>query len=383
MTSGEAAKRTNGRGRTPENRIERGSEGELSLVDARNEVRKFQEASAADSTRRGYETDWARFTAWCAERREEPMPANPLTVASYLTDAANLLDNNGEPFYATGTLDRWLSSINKAHELKGFVKPGKHADVMTTIAGIRRLRARPVDRKAPMMLPELRRIIKAADPTVFPGGVIALRDRALLLFGFAGAFRRSELAGLILGDVWLHSEDGLHVRLRSSKTDQEGKGRVKALPYGSEPLTCAPCAFVHWVRALVAAQSGRPAVMRMLWELDEEHHVCRDGLPERHELVEWDPLFRPVMKNGAPHRRRISGEVVNDVVKRRLTAVGIDPTKFGAHSLRAGFVTTALTNGASYHEIMRQTDHKDPATVEVYAREHAPLTNNAVTKLGL
>ncbi|KQO98723.1 hypothetical protein ASF30_11720 [Leifsonia sp. Leaf264] len=353
------------------------------MAGLHSDMRKFQEASAADRTRRGYETDWAAFTAWCTAHRVVSLPADPKTVGAYFTDAANMLDSAGEPFYATGTLDRWLSSINKAHELAGHPKPGKSPEVMTTIAGIRRVRTRPINRKAPLLLPELKRVITSIDPTVFAGGVIGLRDRALLLFGFAGGFRRSELAALTISDVTLHPSDGLHVRIRSSKTDQEGKGQVKALPYGSEPVTCAPCAFIHWVRALAATKHGRPAVMRYLWQLDEEHHVCRDGIPECHELGEWDPLFRPVMKNGAPHLRHISGDVVNDVVKRRLQAVGINPARFGAHSLRAGFVTAAITNGASYHEIMRQTGHKDPATVEVYAREHAPLTNNAVTKLGL
>jgi integrase len=346
-------------------------------------VRAFQRASTAENTRRGNETDWRAFTEWCAGRHLQALPAEPEVVAEYLATSANLLDDNGDYFYAPGTLRRWLGSINKAHRLAGFPTPGSHPEVSLTIAGIARERARPLDRKAPLLLDGVKRTISEMDFHAWPHGIISQRDASMIVFGFAGAFRRSEIAELDIRDVAAHEEDGLHVRVRRSKTDQESLGSTKGLPFGANTLTCPPCAFVRWVRVLAASQRGRPDMMRLLAAVDLSRHVCRSPLPELAELDGRLPLFRPVMKNGAVKDRSISGNVVNDVVKRRVTAAGMNGAAFGAHSLRAGFVTQALRNGASHHEIMRQTDHKTADTVEIYSRETDPLRHNAVTRLGL
>ncbi|QNE48663.1 integrase (plasmid) [Glaciihabitans sp. INWT7] len=337
----------------------------------------------SENTRRGNETDLLAFGEWCRNRGVSDLPAEPITLAAYLTYAANLVDEHGDYFYAPGTLGRWVGSINKAHFLKGFPKPGADPEVVFTMAGIRRERARPEARKAPLLLADLKRVLGEIDLHSWPAGVIGQRDATIMLFGFAGAYRRSELAALTLQDVRLHPEDGLHVLLRQSKTDQESRGAVKGLPYGANPTTCPPCAFVRWVRILAATATGRAETMRVLRDVDTSKHVCRGPLPELATLDLSLPLFRPVMKNGNILDRAITGGVVNIVVQRRVAASGMNAPIYGAHSLRAGFVTQAFRAGATHHEVMRQTLHKGITTLEIYSRENDPLRHNAVTRIGL
>jgi integrase len=351
-------------------------------------VRALQEKAWSDNTKLNFRSHWKAFEAWCSANGYQALPAEPLVVASYLASMANLVDDNGDWFYAVGTLGQWLSSINMAHAVAGFPKPGEHPEVDTTMAGIRREHARPEARKAPLLLADLRRVLADIDLNTWPAGVIGHRDYAILIFGFAGAYRRSEIASIQLRDVKLHPEDGLHVLVRKSKTDQEGRGVVKGLPFGSKPATCAPCAFVRWVRVLAARtaashETDRAQAIRVLRESTTDRHVCRGPVPELELLDGRLPLFRPVMKNGAVKPREISGEVVNAVVQRRVAATGMNSVIFGAHSLRAGFVTQSFRAGASHHDIMRQTGHKTITTLEIYSRENDPLRHNSVMQIGL
>jgi hypothetical protein len=139
------------------------------------------------------------------------------------------------------------------------------------LAGIRRIRRTPPVRRAPLLLGDIRGLVEWLELVAggWPAGVAARRDTALLLMGFAGAFRRSELVGLTVGGVTRHRADGLHVRLTRSKTDQEAQGRVVALPYGRDPATCPPCAWVRWTELLHAADTAaegkeRATVMRVV-----------------------------------------------------------------------------------------------------------------------
>lgn len=347
------------------------------------EIRVNQDRARAGNTSRAYLSDWAAFQSWCHRHDQVALPATPATVAAYITDRSNLVKESGEYVYAPSTISRWLTSINVHHEAAGHPQPGSHPEVARTMSGIRRGHVRPTRRMAPLLLNDLRKVLGGIDTTSYPAGIIGHRDAAILVMGFAGAFRRSELASRRIGDVNLHPDDGLHVRLITSKTDQEGRGSVKGLPFGDNPLTCPPCAFLRWARVLDLAAGPRHQMMRLLRDSDSGAHICQRPAPE---LVRLDPataLFRPVRKNGHIGAHSISGEVINSVTKRRLAQVGMDPKRFGGHSLRAGFVTQALRAGATPQEIMRQTDHRNIATVEIYRREHDPLRQNAVTRLGL
>ena len=209
---------------------------------------------------------------------------------------------------------------------------------------------------------------------------------------------------MTLADVTLHPTDGLHVRLRRSKTDQEAKGTVKALPYGRDLATCPPCAYVRWRQVLHAWDTADPdarrrAVMTVLrrqtatnlsggGEQEEDEpvlHCCRSTrIPEPADPAR--ALFPAVHKTGAIGQQAMTGHGINEMIQRRAAAAGFTAAqvdKLGGHSLRAGFVTEAFRAGADAHAIMRQTGHRSPVMLELYAREHAPLVGNAVTRLGL
>ena len=240
---------------------------------------------------------------------------------------------------------------------------------------------------------------------MWPTAMAAHRDAALLLMGFAGAHRRCELVNLRITDVTVHPADGLHVRVRSSKTDQEGQGTVRALPYGRDPKSCPPCALVRWRRLLLAYvehDGGRSAAMTQLNHRGlSTEHVCR-GVDDTKTPVVVDVdaqestevgggggerwLFPTVHKTGQPSTKAMTGDAVAVMIQRRAAAAGFTAAQvdlLGGHSLRSGFVTEAFRAGADAHSIMRQTGHRDPKMLEVYAREFAPLVGNAVLKLDL
>jgi len=364
-------------------------------VEALERVWAAVEASTSVNTKAAYRSDWARFQGWAAGAGHAVLPADPMVVAAYLTGAAaEQTVVGGEWRYSPATLTRWASSINQFHTAAGLAAPGRSEVVRRALSGIRRLRATPPNRRAPLLLEDIRRLLAAMAPfSTWPGGVIARRDAALLLVGFATAARRSELVGLTVGDVAVHRVDGLHLRLRTSKTDQEARGAVKAVPYGRDPVTCPPCAYTRWRLLLDAADLVDPVGQRrsVMAELRRQAsdggvdgHVCRVDLPE--PAVPGRALFPLVHKTGRIGAAGMSGQAVNVVLARRATDAGYTPeqvAKLGGHSLRAGFVTEAFRQGADAHAIMRQTGHRNPAILETYAREHAPLVGNAVTKLGL
>lgn len=348
------------------------------------------DARAANTTR-AYDSDWRRFVRWCADRDLCPLPAAPETVVAYLMDAVG--DGRDGPARKVSTLSRWVTTMNVAHRDSGLPKPGEYPAVRQFLAGLARRHGTRPRRVAPLLLDDVRTIVAVMDTRVWPGGVSAVRDAALVLTAFAGAFRRSEITGLALDDVTFDRVDGVHLLVRRSKTDQSGQGAIKPVPFGSTPATCTPCALTRWVGLLAAAhastRTGRPQrveVMRVLLADDPDKHVCRSDRSRLDPVVVGPlhaPLFRPVTRSGSIGVGSLSGDAVRQVIKRRVAAAGLDPTEFSGHSPRAGFVTEALRHGATAHAIMRQTGHRDPATVEVYARERAPMEGNAVRDLGL
>lgn len=343
-------------------------------------------SAQADNTRRAYSSDWRRFTAWCQQRGRAALPATPLTLAIYLADAARTLDaDTGRAAYTAATLTRWVTSIGRAHTAAGQTSPGIDPLVRTTMAGIRRAHGTRPIRKRALLLEDLKAMIAHLPPAGGPQAAARRRDHSLLLFGWAGAFRRSELIDLEVGDVIGH-EDGLHVHLARSKTDQTGGGLLKALPFGSTPLTCSPCAWRSWREVLdTHDQAGPKAVQRLLAQqpdIGARTHICRtpsqpDALPPSR------PLFRPINRHGTISDRRLSPAGFAGVIKRYAALAGTNPDLIGGHSLRAGFATQAGRNKASVSAIMAQTGHRSPATVYVYLRRAAPLEDNAVTDVGL
>ena len=303
-----------------------------------DQARQFIEGAKAENTRRAYRSDWRHFETWCRLQGLESMPATPDTVTLYLTALA--LDHK------PASLTRKLTSITKAHQAAGFASPAtmQHAVVSETMKGIRRVLGAAQPGKEPLLTADLLAMLEALD-----GGLLGVRDRALLLVGFAGGFRRSELANLDAGDV-TETADGLVIQIRRSKTDPEAKGAPVALPYGSAPATCPVRSYRAWIAGA---------------------------------RITAGPVFRAVDRHGRVAPGRLDPGSIARVVKRAAAAAGLDPTLYAGHSLRAGFATQAFLNGAAEVSIMRQTRHKSLNTLRKYIRDRSLFRDNPAAKLGL
>ena len=308
------------------------------LIRLANETRAFLSAAKAENTLRAYRADWEHFQAWCRRHALPWLPATPETVALYITDLA--------ASHKPATLRRRLTVISRAHQTAGHPSPASMQEplVSETLKGIRRTLGTAQDGKRPLSTGDVLAMVDA-----LPDTLQGVRDRALLLVGFAGGFRRSELAGLQIADVAVEN-DGLAIVLRRSKTDQEGQGRKVGIPYGSRPETCAVHAYREWV---VAAAIG-------------------DG-----------PVFREIDRHGRVQGKALHKDSVGLIVKRAAGRAGFDPADYAGHSLRAGLATQAYLNGANELAIMKQTGHRSLATVRKYIREGSLFRDNAAAKLGL
>ena len=302
-------------------------------------ARSYAAASKAPNTVRAYRSDLADFEDWCAGHGVRAIPASPATIALYLAALA-------QAGAKASTLQRRVSALSQAHQLAGHV-PSPTADPMVraTMAGIRRAHGTAPTQKSALLPAELRQLLASTDPTSLAGA----RDRALLLLGFAGGFRRSELVSLDVDDLE-ETEDGLRVQLRRGKTDQEGQGREVGIPRGRTPATCPVRAVQVW-RSLAGIAAG--------------------------------PLFRAVSRHGVVSRGRLSDRGVARIVQRAAREAGLDPALSAGHSLRAGLATSAAAGGASERAIMAQTGHRSVTMVRRYIRSGSLFTENAATYTGL
>jgi site-specific recombinase XerD len=226
------------------------------------------------------------------------------------------------------TLARRLAAIRCAHKLAGHASPSASETVKATLRGIKRIRRVAPNRKAPATADKIAVMAAATGD-----GVRGLRDRALLLLGFAGAFRRSELVALDAGDIQF-CDGGLRVRIRRSKTDQEGEGATIAIVPGS--FACPVKATREWLKAA---------------------------------RITGGPVFRPISKTGRVLSRRLSDRAVAEVVKTYARRVGLKAKDFSAHSLRSGFLTSAARRGASIFKMMDVSRHKSIDTLRGYVRD--------------
>lgn len=301
-----------------------------------NQVRDFIRASKADNTLRGYQSDWRDFSAWCDAHRIQCLPAAPESVATYIAECAGHLK--------PGSIQRRLNAITEAHKAVGLEPPTHGPIVVNTMNGIRRTKGNAPTQKVPTLIDDVRAMVDATNE-----GLIGARDRALILLGFAGAFRRSELVGLDIADC-AFGKDGLTVTLRRSKVDQDGEGRRIGIPYGSNPETCPVRTIQEWL----------------------EQAAITTG-----------PLFRSINRHGQVQAGKLSGIDVARVVKKLVERAGLDAAKYAGHSLRAGHATAAAIAGASERSIMKQTGHRSVQMVRRYIRDGSLFRENSAGKLGL
>jgi integrase len=305
------------------------------LAPAVEAARGYVAASRAEATRRAYTADWRAFQAWADEQEQPALPALPELVSLYLAALA-------KAGRKVSTIERALAGIAAAHRAAGYPWQKGHPAIGAVLSGIRRTHGASPTKKASIEAAELEALVSTLGPSL-----AGLRDRALLLVGWFGAFRRSELAALSVADVCF-TADGLEVRLARSKTDQEGEGYAKGLPYANAPELCP-------VRALRRY-------------LDEAS-------------IDEGPLFRAVDRRGRLGARSLCDRSVARIVQRAAATAGLDASRFAGHSLRAGFATTAARKGRGLDAIMRQTGHRSERVARGYVRHGSLFTANAASGL--
>src|SRR5882724_4581862 len=306
---------------------------------ARTAARDAQR-SRADSTLRAYEGAWARFDMWCKETGQESMPASPETVSTYLS----FLCPEDGPTHKISTMELALVAISQRHELARRPNPRKDPMVSSTRKGIRR-RVGVAQRCVHALVTDsIRRIVHGM------GNDLAdVRDVAILLVGFVGALRRSEIVALRMEDC-LIDERGVTITIRRSKTDQEGAGRVVSLPRSKDTLACPARALARWI---------------------EESKINKGH------------VFRRILRKECKRRigEKLAGGSVALIVQRHVVKAGLMRTDYSGHSLRAGFVTSAAAAGRVREEIKRQTGHKNDQVLDRYIRFATRWERNAADGL--
>ncbi|MGI4807390.1 MAG: site-specific integrase [Janthinobacterium lividum] len=293
-------------------------------------IHDYALAEKSAATRRAYRSDFAAFTAWCAGRALDPIPAAPETVAAFIADQANA-------GFRASTLGRRVAAIAYAHALAGLEPPTSSKAVRVVLGGARRKIGTRPTQKAPATAERIATML-----TSLPDTLTGKRDGALLALGFAGAFRRSELIALEVVDLTFEAE-GLRVHIRHSKTDQEGRGQEIAIPRGIK------------LRPVTAVQDWMKAA----------------GLKE-------GPLLRSIDRHGTIGAA-LSAQSVALIVKQHAAAAGLDPREFAGHSLRAGFLTSAAEAGADVLRMMEVSRHKRVETVQGYVRRANSFKGHAGT----
>ena len=302
-------------------------------------ARAFAKQATAAATLRAYKADWTHFSQWCAAHGFTPVPAAPATVGAYL---ASLADS-----HAPTTIRRRLSALGKMHRFNDLAWNPAHRAIQGPLQGLLRTHGRPVQKAAALSLAMLRQILATCDQSAR-----GRRDRALLLFGFAGALRRSELVALQVEDVAIVA-GGLRLRIVRSKTDRDGQGAEIGLPRGKFAETCPVRAFEAW--QAVARRKAGPLFRRI---------STGDGIG--HTALHPDAVRRIL-----DHRVRLAGLVVD----------GFD--RLSAHALRVGFITAAYDQGVRDEDIMRHTRHRDLRTMRGYVQRAGLIAESPAGMLDL
>ncbi len=293
----------------------------------------YARQTSAAATQKAYAKDWANFTAWCAAMGLKPLPATPAVVGTYLTALADTL--------AVATLTRRLAAISTQHRLAGHRLDTRHPAIHDLMRGIRRQHGTAQRRVAPATTTVVQALADSCNASM-----TGLRDRALLLLGFAAALRRAELVALTVADIAVVAE-GLRIGIRRSKADQEAAGEV--------------------VGVVRTGSASCPVVSLQAW-------LTAAGIAE-------GPVFRSINRHGRIGPA-LSDQSVALIVKQRARLIGLDPATFSGHSLRAGLATAAATHGVEERTIMRQTRHVG-SSVRRYIRDGEVFVGNASGRVGL
>ena len=295
--------------------------------------------SKANNTVRAYKSDFNDFSLFCVKNGLKPLPSEPKIVSLYLTHLST-------KEVKMSTLKRRLVSIGVIHRLKGYYLDTKHPSIIENIMGIKRRKGSIQKGKKPLLINNLKQLINVIDE-YNNQEIKKLRDRSIILIGFAGGFRRAELVSLDYDDLDFVIE-GLKINIKRSKTDQFGEGSTKALPYLDNSNYCPVLSLKNWIK-LTNINSG--------------------------------PLFRRFTKGSRLTINRLTDQSVALLIKKYLNLAGIENKDYSGHSLRSGFATSAAESGVEERSIMAMTGHKSTEMVRRYIKEANLFKNNALNKI--
>ena len=290
------------------------------------ETLKNLKNSKASNTLRAYQADFRDFSAFCSKNSLSSMPTDHKILSLYLTHLSAKAKFS--------TLKRRVASISVIHKMKGFYLDTKHPLIMENLHGIKRVKGSVQKSKKPLLINNLKNIINAIDEKKIPEKK-KFRDKALILIGFSGGFRRSELVNIDFDDLEFVNE-GVKIFIRRSKTDQSGEGMIKAIPYFENKKFCPVTKLKDWIN---------------------------------YSNIKSGKIFE------------ISDKSVSLIIKNYASFSGLDPNKYGGHSLRSGFATSAAEFGVEERNIMAMTGHKTTQMVRRYIQEANLFKNNALNKI--
>jgi site-specific recombinase XerD len=294
--------------------------------------------SKANNTLRAYKSDFKDFATFCVKYGLNSLPSEPKIVSLYLTH----LSKNSK----ISTLKRRLVSISTVHKLKGHYLDTKHPIILENLMGIKRVNGSIQKGKKPLLINNLKLIINMINELKIEP-IKKFRDKSIILVGFAGGFRRTELISIDYEDLEFVPE-GLKITIKRSKTDQFGEGMVKGLPYFTNENYCPVVNLKKWLEI---------------------------------SKIKTGPIFRRFNKGSALTEKRLTDQSVVLLMKEYLNLVGIENKDFAGHSLRSGFATVAAGSGADERSIMAMTGHKTTQMVRRYIREVNLFKNNALNKI--
>lgn len=286
-------------------------------------------SSKSLNTIRAYKSDFKDFSNFCKKNNFKSLPADPKIVSFYITHLSSISK--------VSTLKRRLASISVVHKIKGFYIDIKHPLIIENFMGIQRKLGVFQKSKKPILINELKEIIKTIESTE-KNEIKKIRNKALILVGFAGGFRRSELVNIKLDDLEF-TKEGLKIFIQRSKTDQSGEGMTKAIPYFKDKNFCPVVSIKKWIEIIK----------------NKTNSLIFD----------------------------ISDKMVAVLIKKYLQKAGFDNTKYSGHSLRSGFATVAADHGADEKSIMNMTGHKSSTMVRRYIKEINLFKNNPLNKISL
>ena len=299
------------------------------------------QSSKANNTIRAYKSDFHDFELFCIQNGFKSLPSEPKIISLYLTSLSS-------KDIKMSTLKRRLVSIGVIHKLKGHYLDTKHPLIIENIMGIKRRKGSAQNGKKPLLINNLKALIKAINRSN-SNPIIKFRDRTIVLIGFSGGFRRNEIVSLNYDDIEFVNE-GMKINLRRSKTDQYGEGFLKGVPYFDNPVYCPVISMQNWLK-ISEINSGS--------------------------------LFRRFSKGAKLTEMRLTDQTVPLIIKKYLQLAGIDSKNYSGHSLRSGFATVAAESGADERSIMKMTGHKTTQMVRRYIKEANLFKNNALNKIDL